>query len=180
MNLHNLHIDIAAGLEYSLIEYYCNYNSQNQHPSLLNIAGNRNYTSRSTNIPELQNIEENEEELQYLPELTTFPPYTILCQFSQNLMSTYWNNAYINIPNRFSEYFTNHGDVTTLSIVRNNILIRQFTLSINRNATINGSPRFYITGEDGHWFQNWKHSNYTENGTITFNIISQNNILILE
>ena len=40
LSLRELDIDIAAGLEYSLIAYYSLFNSENNLPELLNRAGN--------------------------------------------------------------------------------------------------------------------------------------------
>lgn len=178
MSLHDLHIDISAGLEYSLIDFYCNFNHANNHPALLNIAGNSNYTSTTANRQELIVIESVEEESQYLQEEISFPAYNVVGQFNQILGKTYWNYPYINIPKNLSHYFTGHGDSVTLTILKNNNIVRQFTLIINRNATENGSPRFYFPGEDGRWFQQWKQSNYSENDTISFSILGNNAIAI--
>lgn len=179
MSLHDLHIDVSAGLEYSLIDYYCNFNQINNHPALLNIAGNSNYTSLNANRQELIVIESGEEETQYIQEETSFPAYNVMGQFHQTLAKTYWNSPYINIPKNLSNYFTEHGDSTTLTILQNDNIVRQFSLIINRNATENGSPRFYFPGEDGRWFQQWKRSSYRENDTITFSILGNNTLAII-
>ena len=180
MNLHGLHIDISAGLEYALIDYYCTYNFENNHPPLQNIAGNRNYNAPLETVQQLINVEQTEEEMQYVPIVIQFPVYNILSQFNQDLSkSTYWDSTNINVPVRLTNYFSNHDDTTTLSIVEGGNLINQFTLRINRTANSNGAPRFYISGDDGIWFQNWKHNRFTQNDQIQFNIIEQNHIAII-
>ncbi len=180
LNLHNLYIDVAAGLEYALIEYYQNYNSSKNHPPLLNIAGNKQYVISENQQSENLAIEEKkEEELQYSEELIVLPKTPIVGSFEQRLsLQTYWENPSINVPIEFSELFTDHDDMATLIIKKNDKIIKAFSIRINRTANANKTPRLYILGIDGKWFQSWKQNNFTRNDTIKFKITAENNLLI--
>ncbi len=149
----DIQLDLAAGLEYSLINYYADYNAQYGHPALINIAGNKNHSS--SNIEALEDLirtEKVEEDINYgpqdEPDLYT-PPKT----FSYSLNKTYWENPYLNIPAKFSDCFGENGETAVLNFYSNNNLIKSITVLINRNAVKNGSPRFYLSGIDGKWFQ---------------------------
>jgi hypothetical protein len=179
MEIHGLHIDISAGLEYSLIDYYASYNAENNHPPLQNIAGNRNYASIiAENVEEVAIADQNEEEQNYINNHGNNNPLPILYSFGQVLGTTYWNNPFINIPVRFSELFGQTGENVLLDIYNGNQLIRQISVIINREAVPNRSPRFILTGEYGRWFQNWKHENYIEGGVMMIDIVGRNQISI--
>lgn len=179
IQMHGLHIDLAAGLEYSLIDYYCTYNSTNNHPPLQNIAGNRNRYLANIESTEFEIIENNEEELIYIPQVTVENNLQPIHSFNQSLSATYWNYPYINVPTHADNYFGINGESAILSIYQNNNLIYQFQLIINRTANNNGTVRFYIPGDLGLSFQNWKHANYQQGGNINFEILGQNKFAVI-
>jgi hypothetical protein len=179
MELHGLHIDISAGLEYSLIDFYAGYNAENNHPPLQNIAGNRNYLAiRAENVEEVADADRNEEEENYINDQGNNNPLPILHSFEQELGTTYWNNPFINIPTRFSVLFGQTGENVLIDIYNGDQLIRQLSVLINREAVPNRSPRLILTGESGRWFQNWKRSNYYEGGVMMIDIVGRNQIYI--
>jgi hypothetical protein len=180
LNLHSLFIDVAAGLEYSLIEYYQEFNHNNNHPPLQNIAGNKKYVITNTVVDENLEIEEKiEEDKQYINESKLFEEIEVLASFEQNLNKpTYWDFTYINIPTRLAELFGASEEEVTLSIIENNLIIKEFSLQINRTANTTYTPRLYIPGIEGQWFQDWKHNNYNRNGSILFEIIGRNRMII--
>lgn len=179
LQMHGLHVDLAAGLEYALIEYYCTYNSTNNHPPLQNIAGNPNRHLANIEPTELEIIENNEEEQIYTTQVNNEINLRPIHSFSQSLSSTYWNYPYINVPSHANNFFGVNGETAILSIYQNNQLINQFQLTINRTANTNGSVRFYIPGDFGILFQNWKHANYQQGEVINFDILGENNFAII-
>jgi hypothetical protein len=181
LNLHSLFIDVAAGLEYSLIEFYQEFNNKNNHPPLQNIAGNKKLISLDTETSELLEIEEKiEEEKKYNLETKLDIATTFLGSFEQNLdKTTYWDYSFINIPTKLSEYFGQADETVSLSIVSfDGKIINELSLPINRTANITNTPRLHIQGQDGKWFQEWKHLNFTKNDKLKFDILSKNTIAI--
>jgi hypothetical protein len=165
LNIRDLEIDIAAGLEYSLISYFANYNLNNNFPPLINIAGNYTNNTLLVNIPnEIQEIVEHEE----LNE-----------NFAYNLnSSTYWNTSNINVPKNLEHLFGDHNEEVIIEFYLNDTLVNRFNELINRNATQNGSPRIYIRGENGRWFINWKHEFFNQNSSINIKITDRNRLKI--
>lgn len=179
ISLHELSLDVAAGLEYALIDYYRSHNAENGHAPLQNIAGNINYIEYGqVQQQALEIAEANEENHQYIQEPTVVRPYEVLATFHQTLSQTYWNGPYINIPANHNHLFGQHGETATTTIVNGETIEQQLNLLINRNANANGTPRFYIPGADGHWFQAWKHEHFTMGDNIEMLIIGENQILI--
>jgi hypothetical protein len=181
LSLYSLFIDVAAGLEYSLIEYYQTFNSKNNHPPLQNIAGNKNHIQINELKIETLEIEEKvEEDKQYKLEDLIFDIPKTIEKFEQDLgRSTYWDFPTINIPTEFSQYFGNHEEVACLTIIEKEKLQKEFSVKINRTAVKNGTPRLYVSGNDGRWFQDWKHINFKRDGKIVFHIISLNKLYII-
>ena len=179
MELHELSLDVAAGLEYALIDYYRNYNLENGHPPLQNIAGNINYVSQEpAHLQELEQEEANEENNQYIQAVSTVSPYQVLGTFNQTLSKTYWDGPYINIPKNLSGLFGQHGETAVITIVNGELIEQQFSALVNRNAVANGAPRFYIPGADGRLFQAWKRQHFEIGDNIEMKIIGENQILI--
>ena len=173
----DLYIDIAAGLEYSLISYYKEYNKVNNHPNLQNIAGNENYIINNLiNIDLLEDEEKKEENENYLEAKPINSEY--INSFNYVLKPTYWNTSFMNIPIRFSEYFGEHQETVVLHIFENQSLIRTLSSSINRTANTNRNPRLYFKGDDGKWFQKWKHKNYSADASIEIGIQFKNTLII--
>jgi hypothetical protein len=179
IQMHGLHVDLAAGLEYSLIEYYSDYNSTNNHPPLQNIAGNPNRNLANIESTELELIENNEEEQIYTAQLDNETNLHPIHTFNQSLSTTYWNFPIINVPSHANNFFGVNGETAIFTIYQNSNLIYQFQLIINRTANSNGSVRFYIPGNFGMLFQNWKHVNYELGGVIKYDILGQNNFAII-
>ena len=179
MQLHDLHLDVAAGLEYSLINYYVTYNVENNHPSLQNIAGNPNYNFQGIpNVNQVLDADRNEEEQEYLNNQIPPQNLPVIESFNQVLGVTYWRHPFINIPTRLSKYFGETGETVEISVFVNETRTLLFTATTNREANTNSSPRLYLPGDDGHNFQDWKHSNFNQGDAIPFQITGLNQLTI--
>jgi hypothetical protein len=179
MQLHDLHIDVAAGLEYSLINYYVTYNVEYNHPSLQNIAGNPNYNLQGIpNVNQVLVADRNEEEQEYLNNQVHPGNLPVIDSFNQVLGVTYWNHPFINIPTQLSNYFGETGETVEISVFVNETRTLLFTATINREANTNNSPRLYMPGDDGHNFQDWKRSNFNQGDSIPFQITGVNQLTI--
>jgi hypothetical protein len=179
MQLHDLHVDVAKGLEYSLINYYVTYNDANNHPSLENIDGNPNYNIQGIpNVHQLLDAERNEEEQDYLNNQVNPGNLPVIDTFNQVLGVTYWKYPYINIPTYLGNYFGETGETVEISVFVNEARTLLFTATINREANTNNSPRLYLPGDEGHNFQDWKHSNFNQGDSIPFQITGVNQLAI--
>jgi len=177
MRTNNLYIDIPAGIEYSLISYYKDYNEKYNHPPLLNIAGNENFIRINETIIEILEKEEKcEENDTYIEAELINTDYTD--SFNYVLNPTYWDAPFMNIPTKLSNYFGEHQETVTLYIFKDNILIKSIFSSINRNAVKNGTPRLFFKADDGIWFQKWKHKNFNKGASIEIGIPYKNTLII--
>ena len=173
LNIHSIEVDLAAGLEYSLIQYYSDYNFSLGHVNLFNIAGNKNN-------PQNENVEVVFTELQ--EESIDYPvdenqENRVVLKFDYSLGKTYWNQPYLNIPARFEGLFGMHGDVVAVDFFHGGDLIRQLEVVINRTAVNNSAPRLYFPTRNGvDFFQDWKHGNLMEGDTIAVTIVGRNHL----
>jgi hypothetical protein len=173
LNIHSIEVDLAAGLEYALIQYYANYNSLQGHPNLFNIAGN-------LNNPENENIEVVISQIQ--EENSIYPEFVDqgfeLKKFVYKLGTTYWEKPYVNIPVEFGNLFGLDGDVVAVDFIQEGHFLYQVQVKINRTATNNGAPRLYFPMRNGtNYFQNWKHTNFSEGDAVIVKIIERNHLL---
>lgn len=173
LSLRELDIDIAAGLEYSLISYYSLFNSENNLPDLLNRAGNYKKVILSTSDV----TEDSEENMVYDEKVPISRINNVSFEYALST-NTYWDTTNINIPTNLQNYFGDHNDEVIVDFIKNKELINSLNVLINRKAVANGSPRLYFKGIDGKWVQNWKHSNFDRNTVLTINIVGKNHIEI--
>lgn len=200
-SMHDLHVDIAAGLEYSLIAYYRDYNHQVGHPRLLNKAGNPKHkgAQKAPSAAEIRKIAREEaadrieEDLPYVP--TTPPPYipanaagaalppTPLCQFNFELTEkVYWPIEVINVKKRCGKFFGPHGDVVRVDLVDAHGMTQTVSVSINRNANLNHTPRLPFAADatgarDA--YRAWKHAHRTVGDTVTVLVVGRNHIRLV-
>jgi len=173
LNIHSIEVDLAAGLEYSLIQYYANYNFSQGHINLFNIAGN-------TNNPQNQNVEivfteMREESIDYPLDENQNKP--VVQTFDYSLGKTYWNHPYLNIPTRFEGQFGKHGDVVRVDFFLHGELVRQLEVVIDRTSVKNSAPRCYFPMRNGvNFFQDWKHNHFQEGDSITVTIVGRNHL----
>lgn len=173
LNIHSIEVDLAAGLEYSLIQYYANYNAANNHSKLFNIAGNPK-NNQNQNIEDIL-CEIREESMDYKKEDSQ--PETVVQYFEYKLDKTYWNNPYVNIPLKFQDRFGQHGDIATVDFFQQKKLVQRLEVIINRNAVNNAAPRLYFpTRNDVNFFQDWKHQYFQKGDTLTVSIVSRNHL----
>jgi hypothetical protein len=177
MMMHSLHIDIAAGLEYSLIRFYKEYNEINNHQPLQNIAGNIRILN-NLDVLDNQNADMVEENLDYLEPLIPGDPENINNSFNYTLGTTYWRYPIINIPASYAHFLGEHGDTAIVDFYDNNILLRSIQAQINRRAVPNGTPRLYFNGDNGTWFQQFKHTRFEENDVFQIGIQGTNRLVV--
>jgi hypothetical protein len=175
LNIHSLAVDLSAGLEYSLIKFYANYNSINGHVELFNIAGNiKNPKAEDTKAI----LSELHDELADYSNVES-PDNTALGTFEYILDKTYWNKPYLNIPSKFTECFGEHGDIVLVEIFMTNNLVHKLEVLVNRKAVANGTPRLYFPAPNsGNLYQEWKQKNFREGDILTVTIIQKNHISI--
>ena len=170
MSMHDLEVDVAAGLEYSLIRYYSNLNNQLQHPPLLNIAGN---PRREARIDIDENDELIAEEINYNGDAIQINDNA---SFDYTLNKTYWRLPVINIPVEFQQRFGEHQTAAQVDLVQPDGIILSYQAAISRTANVNGTPRLYLPRPQGDSFQEWKHATYKEGDVIVATIINQNHL----
>jgi hypothetical protein len=200
-SMHDLHVDIAAGLEYSLIAYYREYNHRVGHPRLLNKAGNPKHKDQQK-APTAAEIRKSaqeeaadriEEEKLYVP---TAPPPEIpanaagealppapLCQFDFELTEkVYWPIEVINVKKRCERFFGPHGDVVRVDLVDAHGMTQTVSVSIDRNANLNHTPRLPFAADatgarDA--YRAWKLAHRVVGATVTVLVVGQNHIRLV-
>ena len=158
MSAHGLHIDVAAGLEKSLIRHYATFNREVGHGDLINKAGNKwepgtADTTKSTSAA---------------PSST----------FEYHLGKTYWRIPSINVPSNLSARFGPDGAVATAELMTSGQVVSTLQTDIDRTANSNGSPRLYFAGDEGEEFQRWKHENFKEGDCLQVTIIGDDHIQV--
>lgn len=173
MQIHGIDIDIAAAVEYSLIEYYSTFNSENGLPPLLNKAGNLNF--REDN--QIEYFEQLKEEIFDYVDVKKSNVYFTPQQFEYKLNQTYWKTPNVNIPTQYENLFGLDGETVIIDFYKNTDLINQIEVQINRNANLNQTPRLYVRNlNNSNWFVKWKQSNFKEGDILIVDIIDFNHI----
>lgn len=158
MSAHGLHIDVAAGLEKSLIRHYATFNREVGHGDLINRAGNKSERRKADATK---------------PQLEA-PTNT----FEYHLGKTYWRIPSINVPSNLSARFGPDGAVATADLLTSGQVASTLQTEIDRTANSNGSPRLYFAGDDGEEFQRWKHENFKEGDRLQVTIVSDDHIQV--
>ncbi len=158
MSTHDLHIDLAAGIEMSLIRYYARYNRDVGHLALLNIDGNDLPASIPGTSPSAQ--------IEAQPIESDKSNY-----FLYRLGKTYWNYPSINVPKEFDDFFGPHGSLASADLVVQGKVVGSLQTEINRTANLNGTPRLYFSGEAGTELQNWKREHFNEGDEIEIVVV---------
>ena len=188
--MHGIHIDVAAGLEYALIDYYCSFNNENGHQPLVNIAGNSRRKADQTR-PVGDESEEIKQELEAEDAEYEPPPANRGgnrqphgggvgaecedCTFSFRLTErTYWPHPVFNVPVACQVCFGVHGDVVRVRLEGNNAADLQAV--INRTANVNESPRIYFGGENNAAYTDWKRANHRVGDMVTVHVTGRNQI----
>ena len=188
LNMHGLHVDVAAGLEYSLIEYYCLYNKENGHDPLLNIAGNTCRQEVEINMSEpdvtSQLAELEEENMDYgdhsapnaiAPSAVNADCGTLPCKYSFLLTNkTYWPLPVFNVPIAYQRHFGVHGDIVQVDLT--GVGAATVDVRINRTANQNQTPRLYFSENAGVAYQHWKQSNHSQGDSVTVELIEYNHV----
>ena len=158
MSAYGLHIDVAAGLEKSLIRHYAAFNREVGHGDLINRAGNKS-EPRTADATKPQSE---------VPDST----------FEYRLGKTYWRIPSINVPSNLSARFGPDGAVATADLLISGQVVSTLQTEIDRIANSNGSPRLYFAGDDGEEFQRWKIENFKEGDCLQVTIIGNDHIQV--
>lgn len=194
LQMQGLHLDIAAGLEYALIDYYCRFNRDHKHSPLLNIAGNSCLKKcggeAAGEDPKAAQEELQEENADY-PE----PPQshavraqaqgpagdcrTLPCRFTFDLTEkTYWPKPVFNVPVGCEHHFGPHGDVVQIELAGQGPA--NVEVLVDRNANqLTHAPRIYFGGSNTEVYERWKQANHTVGQTVTVKVIRPNTIRLL-
>jgi hypothetical protein len=166
LQVRDLRVDVAAGLEYDLINYYRAYNQEHNHPRLLNVAGNG----------PMETIEMDAEEIPAPAIGQTAEPANAVGSFRITLGKTYWEYPVFNIPLEQQQFFGEDNHQIRIDFVSNDTLVRSLEENINRKANPNRTPRIYIHGEDGRWYREWLHNNFQEEANVPVEILGPNHL----
>jgi len=166
LQVRDLRVDVAAGLEYDLINFYRSYNQEHNHPPLLNVAGNGRR----------EIIEMDTEEIEVPAIGQPAAPGNAVGSFHITLRKTYWEYPVFNIPVEYRDLFGESNDQIRIDFALNNTLVRSLEASINRKANLNGTPRIYIHGSDGQWYREWLHTHFTKSAEVPVEILARNHI----
>lgn len=194
MQLHGIDLDIAAGLEYSLIDYYCRYNRDNDHRVLFNIAGNSCIKKAGIVTQAVGSnlaLQEAQEEDADYSDLETDSVHTqgtrkispsgdcrsLPCMFDFVLTpKVYWPLPVFNVPVHCQHHFGPHGDVLRVDLPGNEP--ESIDVFVNRTANPNETPRIYFSGQNGSIYSSWKKANHREGETINVEILDKNHIVL--
>jgi len=179
-------VDLAAGLEYGLINHIAEFNKQSNLRALYNIAGNR-YWREAENPPQLSEAEALQAERideepvvleSNLPEeLTPILAKRIREEFEVILqLNTYWDQAFINAPARVTDYFGPEDD-TVLTLLSETNGTYQSVRGTVRRRNNNGYPRLFFLGENRNVYQDWKIRNHENRNPIVVRIMDRNEIV---
>jgi hypothetical protein len=191
--MQDIHLDVAAGLEYSLIDYYCRFNRDHGHRPLFNIAGN-NCLKKAGQQPMEVDIEDAqqamlEEDLVY-PDLhlqdaekaPTDNPNdecsSLPCSFTFELTAKiYWPKPVFNVPVHYQRHFGPHGDVLQVQLTGQQPATLQLTVDRNANQGTH-APRIYFGGKSAQAYKTWKQANSAEGDRVTVTVVARNSIAL--
>jgi hypothetical protein len=166
LSLQDLKVDVAAGLEYSLITHYHHENALNKLPPLLNLAGTKQK-------PVIHIVEEDVEVPAFKEVAEALP---VAGNFFVALKPTYWNIPVFNIPADHEALFGEDKDTVVIEFVENGKLVNTIKELINRSWNPNRTPRIYIHGEEGQLYRNWLHKNFQEEANVPVEILGPNHL----
>jgi hypothetical protein len=179
LSMQELHVDVAAGLEYSLIRYYSDYNKEKGFPPLINLAGNPNVAANE----EEKQAELVEEDADYHgPDIPSMPSITAkvkpVCSFVITLTpKVFWPLPVFNVKKACDRYFGPHGDVVEVDLVDSKgAVVITLSVPINRTANLNHTPRLYFAGTAGETYTNWKRQYHKVNDTVVILVVGKNHI----
>jgi hypothetical protein len=166
LQVRDLRVDVAAGLEYDLINYYRAHNQKHNHLPLLNVDGNG---------PK-EIIVMDTEEISAPAIGQTAESTNALKSFRITLGKTYWEYPVFNIPVEHQELFGESNGRIRIDFALNNTLVRSLEENINRKANPNGTPRIYIHGVEGQWYRDWLHTHFQEEANVPVEILGPNHL----
>lgn len=189
MTIHDIPVDVAAGLEYGLISFFAQYNEENGHPPLLNMTGNpirqrgsRPVAREDEALAQHEQIEENldypDANLPIAPQQDPKPSEREARFFELTLTEkTYWPAGSINVPMRFTDCFGIHGGVVSVTLIADGHS-HDIEAVINRTANLNGSPRLLFQGENGKLYREWKQRYHILNSVLRVNVNGTDSISV--
>jgi hypothetical protein len=197
LQMQGIHLDVAAGLEYALIDFYCHYNREHGHRELFNIAGNTcgKKVVKAGQLVEEETPEKVAEELK--EENANYPEPTevgadrsstqtpsddcraLPCKFSFNLTEkTYWPKPIFNVPVRCDKHFGPHGDAVQVMLVGKSPAL--IDVAVDRSANqITHTPRLYFGGSNNELYRKWKEGNHSVGDEVVVEVIDHNSIRMI-
>lgn len=187
LQMQGIHVDIAAGLEYDLIDYYCRYNRDHGHRVLINIAGNNCHNAVDQQI--LEDASE-EAQLEFQEENADYPETpqsrvdqvlplgpgddcrSFTFEFTER---TYWPLPVFNVPVRCQHCFGPHGDIVQVELVGLNPAHLEVPVDRNANQGTH-APRIYFGGSNTEVYDQWKCGNHAVGENVTVEIVGRNRI----
>jgi hypothetical protein len=175
MSIQDIPVDLAAGLEYGLIQFYAEFNKREGHQLLFNLAGN---PARNLEATAAAQDEQVEEDLDYAsPTSPPAKPRESSC-FPQVLRDPgFWRQRIINVPTSLNSWFGDHDGIVLVKLIAKTGP-KEVSAVINRNAQANRMPRLIFTGRDGDIYQEWKHSNHEIGDSISICVTDSDSITI--
>ncbi len=186
LSMHDLHVDVAAGLEYALIKYYCDYNCDVHHLPLLNVAGNTNFvvagdpgcSITADLIDEAADRAEGDDGASVggsvMPVSTQVNP---LCRFEIKLTErVFWPIPVFNVKVACAAHFGPDGDVVKVDLVDRQNTATTLSVPINRTANANHTPRLYFADLAGKAYTLWKKAFFKVNDTVVVYVVGHNHI----
>jgi hypothetical protein len=194
LQMNGIHLDVAAGLEYALIDFYCHYNRKHGHRELFNIAGNTcgKKVGKAGQLVEEEAPEKAAEELK--EENADYPEPSVVegdrssmralsedcqvlpCEFSFNLTEkTYWPKPVFNVPVKCDKHIGPHGDTIQVELVGQSEAFLEVVVDRNANQ-ITHSPRVYFGGPNREAYDQWKKANHIVGDPVTVVVIGHNSI----
>lgn len=189
MTIHDIPVDVAAGLEYGLISFFARFNRENDLPPLLNIAGNPGQNPGRQRIDDraeddIIQGDQAEENMDYVgvkpPQAAGNPPVQPGdgCFDLKLTEQTYWPMGSINIPIRLTKSFGVNGAVVGVDLISNDDNHQHVEAVINRTANPNGAPRLLFQGENGKRYREWKQVNHKPNEVLRICVVESDSITV--
>ncbi len=176
--LHDLHLDVAAGIENALIEYYADFNHEKEHEPLWNIANNKynkfkNEAGKALQIENLEAIEKSEEDKVYIDEETAIMS-GVYNDFEIELSPTNIKYSNLLISKSNTHFFGDHGTLLKIYIENGNEKTLLKDILIDRKSN-KDCIRLYLTTE----FKKWVEQNSIKDGDkLKILVYESNQVLI--
>lgn len=175
MYYRGLQLDVAAGLELSLVKAAAQYHRENRLEPLWNIRGNR-YFNQALEIPVQIGAAHEllEEDQNYLEQNLPVNQRQYPLDVEVTLNYTYFNKGLFNLPVRVTDLVGRNRESITVDLVGGGFepIIDRF---IDRTTNSNRTPRFYL----GSCFKDWAEEKYQQGERFVVRILSPTHLQLI-